>query len=220
MKILAHAGRTAPDATANTMVSLNEAVASGCHGVEVDVRITRDKHLVLFHDRFAPGGQIVENLSHRALNEQASFPVPTLEEAVSAFPGIHWNLEIKTAAVARELQERWHNSLPPGTVLSSFLHESALSLTELQTCRVALLCGHRPPDIAAFVRSYSAFPGTHANIGFFWDIEFIDQNFLDECNAQGVYNGAYNVTMHDLADITHWEGLEYVIVDHFTDSAQ
>jgi glycerophosphoryl diester phosphodiesterase len=58
VKIISHRGASAR-APENTLAAVRLALASGASGVEVDVRLTRDRRLVLLHDpdtrRVAPG---------------------------------------------------------------------------------------------------------------------------------------------------------------------
>ena len=36
----------------NTIKSINKSISLGCHGIEVDVQITKDNQIILFHDFF------------------------------------------------------------------------------------------------------------------------------------------------------------------------
>jgi glycerophosphoryl diester phosphodiesterase len=102
MLVLAHRGLHHHVAE-NTIASFDAAVAAGVDGFETDVRATRDKVAVLFHDPSIRRKKVArltrEELSHAARHEVAS-----LEEAVARFD-VFWNVEIKSAdAVAPTLR--------------------------------------------------------------------------------------------------------------------
>jgi glycerophosphoryl diester phosphodiesterase len=101
----------------NTLASFERAVAQGAAILESDVHITRDGALVLIHDdelsRTTDGsGRVADHTLAEILALDAGhrfsprgdgrFPcrgrglrIPTLEEALAAFPQAHWNLELK-----------------------------------------------------------------------------------------------------------------------------
>jgi len=100
----------------NTMGAFERAVAQGAVILETDVHATRDGALVLFHDdtleRTTDGvGRIADHTlaelarldaGHRFSPGGAGFPergkghrIPRLEDALRAFPGVRFNVEIK-----------------------------------------------------------------------------------------------------------------------------
>lgn len=100
----------------NTMGAFERAVAQGAVILETDVHATRDGALVLFHDdtleRTTDGvGRIADHTlaelarldaGHRFSPGGAGFPergkghrIPLLEDALRAFPGVRFNVEIK-----------------------------------------------------------------------------------------------------------------------------
>ena len=91
--VIAHRGAPGPGARENTVRAFREAAAAGADGVEMDVRLTKDGRLAVFHDAVAPKGG--KNVPVRALAyEDLRDPsieghdrVPTLEEAVRALLG-------------------------------------------------------------------------------------------------------------------------------------
>jgi glycerophosphoryl diester phosphodiesterase len=115
MLILGHRGspHTAPE---NTVVGFRAALEEGADGVELDLRLTADGHLVCVHDtdleRTTDGGGPVSRFTLaelRRLDAGARFAVgdrrpfagrdvriPTLEEALEAVPAPHLvDLEVK-----------------------------------------------------------------------------------------------------------------------------
>ena len=95
MRVLAHRGHHR-DAAENSLEAFEAAVALGVDGIETDVRLTADGVLVLHHDRTLPGGAPVAGLSRAALEHALGRRVATLEDALSTWDGIAWDIEIKT----------------------------------------------------------------------------------------------------------------------------
>jgi len=89
-EIFAHRGlhTTEPE---NSVASFLAAKAAGVHGVELDVRRTKDGALVVFHDGGIEGRGDINTLLLHELPEG----LPTLEEAMTACQGLRVNVEIK-----------------------------------------------------------------------------------------------------------------------------
>lgn len=104
--------RGAPtQAPENSLESFRLAVAGGADVLEIDVRVTRDGHPVVFHD--ADGARCARRpvvLRHCTLAEVQTWdistgqgqvstrppvPVPTLSQALEAFPNTPFNVDIK-----------------------------------------------------------------------------------------------------------------------------
>jgi glycerophosphoryl diester phosphodiesterase len=107
--ICAHRGanETHPE---NTLAAFREAVRLGAHMVEFDVQITKDKHLVIMHDksvdRTTNGKGLVSNLTLSEIRKldagswkSPGFKgekVPVLKEALAVFPKNIWlNIHLK-----------------------------------------------------------------------------------------------------------------------------
>jgi glycerophosphoryl diester phosphodiesterase len=123
--ILGHRGAAA-HAPENTLLSFERAIELGAGVIESDVQVTRDGVPVLMHDdqvdRVTNGAGAVEAMSfselqaldaghHFSIGDRGELGsdadgrfrgrglrVPSLEEAFQEFPGVRFNLEIKTAA--------------------------------------------------------------------------------------------------------------------------
>lgn len=102
-RILAHRG-LARDAVENTCEAFAAALDAGAPYIESDVHATADGVAVLFHDddlsRDFGNPGVIEQLSLAELRDLTEHRahIPTLEEALSAFPDARWNLDIKTSA--------------------------------------------------------------------------------------------------------------------------
>ena len=99
--IVGHRGASA-DAPENTLDSLRLAVEQGADMVELDLRLTADGHLVVFHDSdlerlTGTSGRIEElTLAELAEHRVEDAPIPSLEEVFDALPAEYpLNLELK-----------------------------------------------------------------------------------------------------------------------------
>jgi len=113
---LAHRGASA-SAPENTLEAFRLAVESGAGGLELDVHLTRDGHVVVIHDptlnRTTDGSGAVANMTLDELRESDAghnfspdngnalsyrglgLRIPTLAEVLRAFPGVAVNIDMK-----------------------------------------------------------------------------------------------------------------------------
>ena len=108
---LAHRGGAAL-APENTLAAFGLATALGFRYLETDVRLTADGQLVCFHDatldRVTDGCGPVRRRSLAALRGvrvRGGEPVPTLAEALEAFPAAHFTIDLKDRAGVGPLVE-------------------------------------------------------------------------------------------------------------------
>ncbi|MGQ0649406.1 MAG: glycerophosphodiester phosphodiesterase family protein [Gemmatimonadaceae bacterium] len=143
--VLGHRGNRA-HSPENTLFSMREAVALGVHGLEFDVRLSRDGELIVMHDprvdRTTDGTGAIAELTWEQIRhldagarfsvDHATFPhrgrgigVPRLIDVLEAFPGLPLIIEIKVpeaaAAVRRLLLE--HEATSHCTV-AAFRHDT------------------------------------------------------------------------------------------------
>ena len=118
-KIFAHRGSkgTHPE---NTLASFKEAVRVGSDGIELDVHLTKDGHLVVIHDetvdRTTNGTGEIRNLTLEEIkamdagswfhNKYATEKIPTLEEVLLLLTELGFNgqlnIELKTDVIQYE----------------------------------------------------------------------------------------------------------------------
>jgi glycerophosphoryl diester phosphodiesterase len=113
---LAHRGASA-SAPENTLEAFRLAVESGAGGLELDVHLTRDGHVVVIHDptlnRTTDGSGAVANMTLDELRESDAghnfspdngnalsyrglgLRIPTLAEVLREFPGVAVNIDMK-----------------------------------------------------------------------------------------------------------------------------
>jgi glycerophosphoryl diester phosphodiesterase len=124
--VYAHRGARA-DEPENTLRSFRRALAQGADGIELDIRLSADGHLVVIHDkavdRTTDGSGLVADLSLaeiQALDAGQGERIPTFDEAMEVC-GDLVQIEIKALEAVRALAERDRRvPLPGPVVLTSF----------------------------------------------------------------------------------------------------
>lgn len=216
----------------NTLFSLRKAARLGAPWVEVDAKLSRDGHVVLFHDntleRTTNGhGEVAEkDLAYlRSLDAGAWFgpvfaglTIPTLEQAMAVLKecGLGANIEIKPCpgreeetgrAVAELVRASWPERLP-APLLSSFsasaLRAAAVVAPELAR---ALIVGAIPHD---WLRQLTA-AGCEALHCRHHDLS---PYRLDAVLEAAVPVRCYTVNDHDRARVLFSWGVESVFTDY------
>jgi glycerophosphoryl diester phosphodiesterase len=110
-RVLAHRGLVGPDeqaagAVENSFAALAAAHAVGVEYIESDCHLTRDGHVVLFHDadlrRVAGDSRPLREVDLRELEQIMSSRggLVTLAQALEAFPDIRFNIDVKAEDAA------------------------------------------------------------------------------------------------------------------------
>lgn len=109
MKIISHRGgaKLAPE---NSIEAINVSKLLGVDGIEIDVRLTKDSKLIVFHDhslkRLAGVNKSIKNLSLNEINKirlKNGTKIPTLEESIDAVGNLPLLIEGKEAGWAKVL---------------------------------------------------------------------------------------------------------------------
>lgn len=175
--VWAHRGASgyAPE---NTLAAFNLAVSQGADGIELDVQMTRDGHLVVIHDesidRVSEGSGFVRDFTlselrqfnyNRTHPEYAHVQIPTLEEVYESMKptGMTINVELKTGvfpypgleeAVAA-LTEKM--KMTEQVIYSSFNHLSVARMRRLQPqTRTGILFSDVLVDVVEYARRIGA----------------------------------------------------------------
>jgi glycerophosphoryl diester phosphodiesterase len=108
----AHRGGAA-DGLENTLPAFERAVRVGCHVLETDVHATADGVLVAFHDatldRVTDRTGAIERLTWAEVARArvgGRHAVPRLDELITTFPGVRWNLDVKAPGAVAPLIDR------------------------------------------------------------------------------------------------------------------
>jgi glycerophosphoryl diester phosphodiesterase len=160
MKIIGHRG-AAGLALENTLESIRSAVASGVDAIEIDVRVTKDGHVVLSHDRslgrvrssrwkqlwasYTDSDTVVHKTSLQKLR-RANLPggvsVPTLHEALKAAGSTPLFIEGKSNGWAEPLAKALKHTRHHNITVISFNHQELFAFKRL--------C----PDITVYALAY------------------------------------------------------------------
>lgn len=112
VKIVAHRGASgyAPE---NTLMAFKKAIELGCDKIELDVRLTKDKKVIVIHDddvdRTTDGRGKVAELTLKQIkkfNCEERQKIPTLQEVIDLCKGkIDLQIELKTKGTARRVYD-------------------------------------------------------------------------------------------------------------------
>jgi glycerophosphoryl diester phosphodiesterase len=142
--VLSHRGHVA-GVPENTLAAFEAVARAGVDGIETDVRLAADGRAVLFHDRLAPDGREVAHLTTAALSRSVGRPVPTLEEALDAWPDLLWMVEVKAPAAAGAVERVLRRAGPtPRAIVTSFHHGVARDLAERTGVEGGVIVAHAP----------------------------------------------------------------------------
>ncbi len=169
MKIIGHRG-AAGLAPENTLLSIRSAIANGVDAVEFDIRVTRDKKLVLSHDssleRTHGTDRKVRDMHSdevKSVRSRAGHSVPTLAEAVIEAGSAPLYIEGKGGDWARPLASflKKHPKLKPTVI--SFNHQALHAFHELMPDVRVLVLEHRNPFDAINAARVYDFDGIDIN---------------------------------------------------------
>jgi glycerophosphoryl diester phosphodiesterase len=174
----------------NTLAAFAAARAVGADGVETDVRRSADGRPVLFHDRIAPGGRPVAELTAAELATAAGYPVPTLDQALRQGGDLLWNVEIKTpAALAAAGEAIGAFAASRRILVSSFWHSLVPPLAALPGVEGGLLLASRPLGGEALAALLP--PAAERVRTLVWDYELLDEELLAQAVALGLRSWVY-----------------------------
>ena len=227
-KILAHRGvsLTAPE---NTMSAFAAAVEQGLAGIELDVQMSKDGHLIVIHDeradRTTNGKGLVKDMTLEEIKnldagswfaeKYSGVKIPVLEEVLELIGQREFiiNIELKSGIIQYPgLEERVLKAvkkcgLLDRTILSSFNHYSLLKIKEIsEDARIGVLyyAGLVDPwEYGRNLKAYSLHP-------FF---PSVTEQMVKECLEQGLQVIPFTVKDKETAKKLIDFGVEYVIMD-------
>lgn len=139
-RIFAHRGTTELGAVENTLQAFSDAIESGADYLETDVQATKDAMVVVFHDedlsRVLGLNKRVSDLTFaelQSLSRTRGVEIPSLEDAINAFPTARFNIDIKAlpAAMGASLVIRSCGAEERVLVSSFSAKRRLLALTEI-----------------------------------------------------------------------------------------
>ncbi|SMC23391.1 glycerophosphoryl diester phosphodiesterase [Andreprevotia lacus DSM 23236] len=211
MHLIAHRGlaRSVPE---NTLAAFAAALSTGFEGIETDLRLSADGEVVLFHDRISPLGEPISSLTRTALSQSVGYLVPTLAEALDAFPDTYWNLEIKAPeALDQALALVAHRGIQQRVLVTSFHHEVVVQAAERLDADCGFLLHMRPPALNTIL--YPALPCPRLRT-LVWHFEMLDPHLLTQANALGFRNYVYGAMTDYEHMLCHELGVHGIITDY------
>jgi glycerophosphoryl diester phosphodiesterase len=215
MLILGHRGYHV-HSPENSIQAIEDAIALGIDGVEIDIQLTKDDLPILFHERLTPDGREVHTLTLEEINLAVGFQVATLDEvlklAQNTSTNFLWNFEIKTPmAVGPIIQKILPLSGSNRILLSSFWHSAVEELSLHPPFDCAIIVAHYP---ISFIPRPSWIP-TQPNVNtVVWKFDRVDSKLISESKACGLKNFVYDpITPNDHTLLLDW-GVDGVITDY------
>lgn len=219
----------------NTLLAFGRAAALGFTHIETDIQLTRDREIVVLHDlsleRTTDGRGLTRDhdlaelraldAAHRYTRDGRSFPyrgrgerIPTLEEALTAFPEIRFNLELK--GLDPELPVRVHEFIEAHGV-----HERVLvaSAHDIQVERFRQRMGARVATSAGADQILRFWLGVKTGLGrydrypfdalqvphYHGRLRVVDHRFVEAAHARGIHVHVW--TIDDPAEMAELAGL-------------
>jgi len=131
--VIAHRGAWGAGAPDNSLAAFERAIDLGADMIEFDVRRTRDRELIVFHDAELAGAPVA-SLTRSEIENLAGVLPPLLEEALELARGrIALDVELKEDGYVHELADLLSGFAASGgdLIVTSFLDLVLAQLTEL-----------------------------------------------------------------------------------------
>jgi glycerophosphoryl diester phosphodiesterase len=213
MLLIAHRGYHAA-LPQNTLEAFEAAVAIGVNGIETDVRISRDGLTVLIHDRISRTGEPVAELTRAEIEKISDHQVPTLEEALESFPGILWDIEIKTpAALPATIEAIKRHQARHRILVTSFHHDVVAACASALEVNCGVLLAHRPRTLELLTADLNGNGNPRIN-HIVWDYETLDSLLLNQAAENGFRNWVYGPVTRAEHDDCRALGIDGVITDY------
>jgi glycerophosphoryl diester phosphodiesterase len=214
MLILSHRGyhTQAPE---NTMAAFEAAIALGVDGIETDIRLSRDHVPILFHDRLAPDGRLVYELTQAELSDLVGYVVPTLEDALNlplkSSKHFLWNLEIKTPDALNQTTELLSRYCAARRILvTSFWHPLILEVSQRVDVECGLLIAHCPMNFQSRPSWIPDYPSVKTLV---YHYDTLDSALVGQGRACGLRTFVYGAqTLQDHDQLVQWQ-VDGIITD-------
>lgn len=231
MFIYAHRGSSgyAPE---NTMAAFRMAVEMKCAGIELDVQLTKDGHIVICHDeevsRTTNGKGFIKDYTLaelRQLDAGSWFheqfkgePIPTLEEFNDLVKDTEMiiNFEIKNLpfyyqGIEKKLAHAIESAgMTEHTLISSFDHYALQTVHEIApTLKLGLLFSTRLVDPWTYAKQLS-FPVYSLNPHW----TFVDKDYMEQSHKHGYQVYAYTVNDEQAYEFMKGSGIDGIFTNY------
>ena len=202
----------------NTLESIMEAVNLGFDMAEIDIQMTKDGKIIVFHDydlkRLFDSNKKISELTYKELLTVTD-KIPLLKEVIESIKekNMELNIEIKELfqknGIIGELiylLERY--SFKEKVLISSFDH---MILKEVKkrdkTLKTAVLVASRPADPVSVIKAADA-------DGYNSLYYFADRELIDECHKKGYFVNIWTVNTKSEAEYYKKMGVDGIISDY------
>ena len=161
--VIAHRGAWGAGVPENSLAAFERAIELGADMIELDVRRTRDRELIVFHDA-AIGGAPVATLTRSEIEDLAGVLPPLLEEALELASGrIALDVELKENGYLDELAGPLSGfaASDGALIVTSFIDPVLAGLTELTPQLGRGLSSRARLESARSVRTPAAQPSSY-----------------------------------------------------------
>lgn len=150
----------------NTLESIQKAIEMGCDGIELDIQMTSDNILILFHDVYITHNNkkcYISNLSHEEINNilaRQHTPEASLFDdfmlMVKKHPDIVFNIEIKSQHfINRKIVQKLYSTLSNDSGVMNQLIVSSFDFLIMLHCKhffhrdaiALIICSHRAQGV-------------------------------------------------------------------------
>lgn len=186
MEFIAHRGASYFEPE-NTLKAVKRALEMGADRVEVDVRLSKDKELVVIHDptvdRTTDGTGQVEDMTLqelKKLNAGKGERISTLQEIIEAIKDAKLVIEMKIPGIEKKVLETIHENRLENVMITSFYHGSLRKVKMLDdNIRTGVIFSCQPlkPERLALDASADAIFPKH---------KFVDQNMIKRVHKHDI----------------------------------
>ena len=202
----------------NTIESIIEAVNCGMDMVEIDVQVTKDDKVVVFHDydlkRLFGYKEKIKDINYIDIIKITDC-IPLLEDIfqVLSQSGTELNIEIKEILKRKIILEHiiemlkkydYHSKV----VISSFDHTILRDIKKLDSrIKTAVLIVAKPVDPVAVVKAAGA-DGYHPNHSY------VDREIVEACHRKGYFVNIWTVNEKEEVDYFKKMGVDGIVSDY------
>jgi glycerophosphoryl diester phosphodiesterase len=199
MMIMGHRGAAALEPE-NTLLSITRAMEIGVNAVEIDVRLSKDKELVVIHDstvdRTTNGAGPVSRFALdeiKELDAGKGETIPTLDEVVNLIGNkVRLVIELKEEATERKVVELIKkNKLLDNVYVISFWHRLVKTVKEMDSrIKTGVLFVGCPADACIATQASSD--------ALVMKYTFVDREFVEIAHKEGLKVFIWNIDDRDL----------------------
>ena len=179
----------------NTLRAIQKAISIGVDGVEIDVRLSKDKEVIVIHDdkldTTTNGKGFVKNLTLKELKKLDAGKgekIPTLQEVINVVKDkIYLIIELKMKGTEKKVIDHIKKNKLKNVIVISFIHQLVRNVKkidkQIKTGCLFKTDSRDPVKIAV-----------DANADFvFLQYKLVDKELVTKCHKKGIKVAAWNI---------------------------